>query len=155
VIFLKGPEKPKMNPRSYRPICLLNVISKFFEKIIINKLQGYRPGLADDKIQYGFREQKSTQDAINKFCTDAKETEGKYALAIYIDIKGAFVNLWWPELFINMKELNLPIWMIQVLRDYCRDRKVNLVAPGERLERTPEKNIHKDRSADRSSATYV
>lgn len=103
--------------------------------IIISKLLQYRPGLADDKIQYGFRKQKSTQDTINKFCNDIKEAEGKYAIAIYIDIKRSFRQ----SVVACTLQLNLPNWMIQVLRNYCGDRKEYFGAPGEKLKRTPNK----------------
>lgn len=48
---------------------------QIFDKITTNNLLHYRPGLADDKIQCGFREQKPTEDAINKFSNDTKEEE--------------------------------------------------------------------------------
>ena len=34
VVLLKGDDKPRSNPKSYRPICLLNIISKIFEKVL-------------------------------------------------------------------------------------------------------------------------
>jgi len=105
LILLKGPEEPKHNPRSYRSLCLLDIIGKIFEKILINRLPTLRPGLEEDHLQFGFRKKRSTQDAVNKFCDDVRRTDEKYALVIFIDIKGDFDNLWWPTLFVNMQDL--------------------------------------------------
>ena len=63
-IFKKGDKKIATN---YRPIALLPVMSKVFEKIIDKQLnlklnQG---GYIDDN-QYGFRQDHSTEDAVLK-----------------------------------------------------------------------------------------
>jgi hypothetical protein len=61
-------------PSSYRPICLLNMVREFFERIIkkrIKKNLSSTEGLNDK--QYGFRSGRSTIDATSK----AKETVEK------------------------------------------------------------------------------
>lgn len=58
VIFLKSEDKDKLNPKSYRPICLLNTISKIFEKILAIKINKKRDNLENCKLQYGFRPKK-------------------------------------------------------------------------------------------------
>ena len=37
-MFLKGEGKDEKDPRSYRPICLLSVIGKLFEKLLMKRL---------------------------------------------------------------------------------------------------------------------
>jgi len=86
--LLKSQGKTRENLRSYRPICLLNVIGKIFEKVITNILQAAREGLEHDKNQTGLRKGKSTQDAVNKFYKEIREVESKYLVAIYILILG-------------------------------------------------------------------
>jgi len=99
-----------------------------FEKIIINRLQASRTGLEEDQIQFGFRKGRSIQDALNKFYKGIKEANGKYVIAIFIDIKEAFDNLWWPALYVILKKIGIPNYLIRVLGDYCENRIVNLCA---------------------------
>jgi len=53
------------DPSNYRPISLLSVFNRIFEKIMYNRLKSY---IEDNellyKAQYGFRETFSTQHAI-------------------------------------------------------------------------------------------
>jgi hypothetical protein len=41
VIPIPKPDKDHTNPSNYRPISLLSLVSKFFEKIIIKRLQDF------------------------------------------------------------------------------------------------------------------
>ena len=62
-IFKKGS---KTEPKNYRPISLLPLISKVFEKIIHDQTQNY---LAENRIMYdyqsGFRTNHSTDFALS------------------------------------------------------------------------------------------
>lgn len=96
IILYKGQDKPKTNPKSYRPICLLNVISKIFEKVLINRINDKRENLEHCNLQYGFRRGKSTEDAINEFCEAVnrlKQDNCKYVMGVFFDIAGAFDNV--------------------------------------------------------------
>lgn len=66
VLLLKG-NKLLEQLSSYRPICLLNTVGKFFEKVIKRRLELHLSstnGLIDN--QYDFRRGKSTINAISK-----------------------------------------------------------------------------------------
>jgi len=68
--FVLLPKKGKPPCRSsYRLICLLNKTAKLFEQIIAQRLiqnlsEGESSGLGLSPDQYGFRERRSTVDAI-------------------------------------------------------------------------------------------
>ncbi|KAM8702010.1 hypothetical protein ACLKA7_000211 [Drosophila subpalustris] len=54
------------DPSAYRPLCMLDVVGKLFERIKCNRLDEEleeRRGISD--WQYGFRKKRSTIDAIN------------------------------------------------------------------------------------------
>lgn len=81
---------------NYRPISLLPILSKIFEKIAYNQLYTY---LVDNKLlfisQHGFRTNHSTEtacyeflDRINNFLDD-----GFLPLCIYLDLSKAFDSL--------------------------------------------------------------
>jgi len=61
------PGKPPEEMQSYRPICLLPVLSKLFEKLLITRIQ---PTLQDKQIipdhQFGFRKKHATIEQVHR-----------------------------------------------------------------------------------------
>lgn len=56
-----------MDPKIYRPICLLNEAGKIFERVIVDRLNNYlRDSNSLSKDQYDFRRGYSTVDAISR-----------------------------------------------------------------------------------------
>ena len=89
-IYKKGPKNDVGN---YRPISMLSVFSKIFEKLMKKHLINF----LDQKHiiipeQYGFRKGKSTYDALNVFTEDiyAALDSQRSLLSIYIDFTKAF-----------------------------------------------------------------
>ena len=129
VILKKGADKDPKNPKSYRPICLLNTLGKVQERLLCKRIKELRvlSGMSDN--QYGFRKGRSTEDAINRALHVVEESKANYIIAIFVDISGAFDNLWWPALFARLRELRTPMCLYESLKDYCRARKVNIRGP--------------------------
>ncbi|XP_045452345.1 uncharacterized protein LOC123661426 [Melitaea cinxia] len=83
----------RSNPSNYRPISVLPVMSKIFERILYNRLNAYfseKQFLS--KRQYGFRPKSSTLSAVVDLITKIKTNIDKknIALGIFIDLKKAF-----------------------------------------------------------------
>ena len=81
---------------NYRPISLLPIISKVFERILFDQMYKYfntNSLLAEQ--QYGFRKNYSTEYAAIKLVDHvSREIEsGKIPCALYIDLSKAFVTL--------------------------------------------------------------
>jgi len=88
-VLLKGGDKNEKDPKSYRPICLLSVVGKLFEKII--KLRLEDTSMAPENIsgrQFGFMPGRSTEDAIVELRRVVSSTEVRYAVALLFDISG-------------------------------------------------------------------
>jgi hypothetical protein len=106
-ILLKSIDKPKNDIKSYRPISSLCVLAKVLEKLIKNRINNhlYSNNLSDK--QFGFSHEKSTEDAINHIISLAQEMINKkqFLLIILLDIKGAFDNTSWPQIFKNQRFL--------------------------------------------------
>ena len=66
--LLKPGDREKTDPGSYRPICLLPVVGKLFEGVLLRLL---KPTLEmrSSEAQHGFREGRSTEDAITRLYT--------------------------------------------------------------------------------------
>ena len=89
-VFKSGDKKVMDN---YRPISLLNVFSKIFEKIVASRLNLY---LDNNKLlnthQFGFRKKHSTTHPLikfNNFLAKANN-EKQFAVSIFCDLRKAF-----------------------------------------------------------------
>nr|XP_012227646.1 PREDICTED: uncharacterized protein LOC105675229 [Linepithema humile] len=101
LVLLRKKGKPAEQPSAYRPICLLDEVGKLFEKIIAGRIVQHLsqdvPNLLED--QFGFREGRSTTDAIThlRALSDQIVGEGDVALAVSLDIVNAFNSLPWEH----------------------------------------------------------
>lgn len=76
--------------------------------------------------QYGFVPGKSTIDALLKYKNTIVQSRSKYIMTIFVDIKGAFDNVWWPGLIKNMRNKNLPQHIIALTKSYLTNRNVTI-----------------------------
>ena len=83
----------KTDPNNYRPISLLPVISKIYERIIYNRINHF---LNKHKVlnenQFGFRKRHSCEDAILLLTETIRKAldENMKTISCYIDLKKAF-----------------------------------------------------------------
>lgn len=91
--------KPSDLPSSYRLIYLLDELSKGLKRIIAGRIVRHikirGPKLSDR--QYGFREGRSTIDAVMEVrdFTESETDQGGVVLAVSLDIANAFNSLQW------------------------------------------------------------
>ena len=118
------PGKPLENATSYRPISLLPVLSKVFEKLFLIRL---KPILASKALipnhQFGFREDHSTIEQVHivyNIIRNALERK-EYCTAAYVDITQAFDKVWHIGLLYKLK-LKLPYQFFEILRSYLSER---------------------------------
>ena len=126
-VFLEGEGKDEKDPRSYRPICLLSVIGKLFEKLLMKRLKQMvlGPGRISAR-QFGFTPRKATEDAIVVLRRIVDTSENRYEVALLFDISGAFDNVWWPLVFKSLRERGCPRNVFEVLKSYFDNRRVGL-----------------------------
>ncbi len=88
-VFKKGDVTDLNN---YRPIALLPVISKIFEKVINLQLENVVDNVFIDDNQFGFRKGYSTEDAAIKFVNEVQKElrANKHVVTIYVDVSKAF-----------------------------------------------------------------
>jgi len=127
VILLKEEGRDITLAKSYRPICLLDTAGKTFERVLNQRLlEVCQP----EPEQYGFVRGRSTEGALVANTDCVTSAASKYQLALFVDISGAFDNLWWPSLFEELRRRGTPTYLYCLLRDYCRDREVTLTTLG-------------------------
>lgn len=133
-IILKGKDKDKKQLNSYRPISLLPTMSKIFELIILERIKIiYKDSNLANDNQYGFKKGKSTEDAISHLIRSIKDSEKKY-VALFIDIQGAFDNLWWPSIKDKLIQSNCSI-MLKLASSYFKNRKIIVSSKFENITR--------------------
>ena len=90
-IFKSGD---KGNMSNYRPISIILVFSKVFERVMYNRVYNHldSKGLLSEKQFGGFRGINSTEHAILQLTRDITDSfeKGEYTLGVFIDLSKAF-----------------------------------------------------------------
>jgi hypothetical protein len=120
-VFKKGD---KTNLNNYRPISLLPVISKIFEKVLNAQLTKIIDAGYIDKNQFGFRRNHSTEDAVIKFVNKIEEdlSLGKHVASVYIDVSKAFDSCNHKILLNKIRKTGLGTKGLNLMENYLKDR---------------------------------
>ncbi|CAH2086206.1 unnamed protein product [Euphydryas editha] len=125
--------KPPEEVTSYRPISLLPVLSKMFERILLSRIL---PILNENQVipkhQFGFRQQHSTIEQVHRVCEKIRSSfENKeYCSAVFLDIQAAFNKVWHKGLLYKIKAF-LPHSFYLLLESYLTDRIFQVREDGE------------------------
>jgi len=118
----------------------LPTIGKFYERIIVDRIQTYYEDLGlNSERQFGFKKKKSTEDAFITLRRGVTETSKKYVVAVFVDIEGAFDNLWWPSLITRVIESECSGTLLSILKSYFNNRKMMVRTKFDKMERQMER----------------
>ena len=124
-IFKKGDKQLIQN---YRPISLLPICGKIFEKIVFNNLYKHR------KNQSGFQPGDSTTnqqiDLFNDIHRAFDSTKSLEIRAIFLDISKAFDKVWHDGLIFNMRQNGVSGRLFKFFQNYLNNRKQRVVING-------------------------
>lgn len=124
VIMIPKPGKSPQEVTSYRPISLLPIISKLFEKLLIRRI---KPIIEDRKLipnyQFGFREKHSTIDQVHRITNIIERTleEKKVCSTVFLDVAQAFDKVWHKGLIYKLRKM-LPKQFADILESYLTER---------------------------------
>ena len=112
VVLLSKENKPPDEPSSYRPLCMLDIAGKLFQRIISVRLEAaiQQVGSLCDN-QFGFRKGRSTIDAINRVVAVAKNAVSgswctkRMCAMIGLDIRNAFNTARWDKIMTTVRIL--------------------------------------------------
>lgn len=124
IIMIHKHGKPPHEHTSYRPISLLPVLAKLFEKLLATRLMKI---ITDNNLfpdhQFGFREKHSTIEQVHRVVDIVNKTfeEKKYCSALFLDVSQAFDKVWHEGLLFKIK-MNVPDSMFTILKSYLEER---------------------------------
>ena len=131
-IFKKGN---KQLIKNYRPISLLPICGKMFEKIIFNNLYSYlETNNLITKNQSGFRPGDSTTNQLLYLVNEIHEAfENPKSLevrAVFLDISKAFDKVWHDGLIFKLKQNGISGSLLKLFENYLLNRKQRVVLNG-------------------------
>ena len=125
IIMILKKDKPAEHISSYRPISLINCLSKWLEKIINTKLQNWAEKHNILPLcQAGFRKNRSCQDQI--FRITQQVTNGfnhkQLTRAIFFDLEKAFDKASHQGLLLRLKQHNLTKILFEWISNFLKNR---------------------------------
>ena len=131
-IFKKG-DKPLI--KNYRPISLLPICGKIFEKLIFNHLYSYlHTNNLITKNQSGFRPGDSTTNQLSYLIDEIHPafdcTESFEVRAAFLDISKAFDKVWHEGLVFKLAQNGISGSLLKLFQNYLSNRKQRVVLNG-------------------------
>ena len=131
-IFKKGD---KQSIKNYRPISLIPICGKMFEKIIFNNLYRYlNANNLITKNQSGFRPGDSTTNQllylVNEIHQAFVDPTSLELRAVFLDISKAFDKVWHEGLIVKLKQNGISGSLLKLFENYLDNRKQRVVLNG-------------------------
>jgi hypothetical protein len=125
LVLLREEGRPPDSPSGCTPICLLDEMGKLLERMIAARLEAHmrqRERGWHDRL-YGFRQGRSTIDAVKHARRSAQEmvTRQGVALAVSLDITNAFNTIPWDRIIKVLRHYRVPKYLVEVIKTYLSD----------------------------------
>ena len=130
--------------KNYRPVSLLSVVSKVFEKLVNNRIVDHQEkyDLFSD-FQYGFRSSRSTadlltvvSDRIARFFNRSGPTR-----AVVLDISKAFDRVWYAGLLHKLKCYGISGQIFGLVSSFLSNRQLRVVLDGKSSQEHPVRGL--------------
>ncbi len=120
------PKKPKITGLiDYRPVALMSVVMKSFEKLVLAYLKDITGPLLDP-LQFAYRANRSVDDAVNMglhFVLQNLDKSGTYVRILFLDFSSAFNTLIPTLLQTKLTQLSVPSSICQWITKFLTDRQ--------------------------------
>ena len=126
--------------KNYRPVSLLSVVSKVFEKLVNNRIVDHleKCGLFSN-FQYGFRSSRSTADlrtVVSDRIARAFSRSGA-TQAVALDISKAFDRVWHAGLLHELKSYGISGQIFGLISSFLSNRQLPVVLDGKSSQEYP------------------
>ena len=115
--------------KSQRPITLLPVLGKIFEKILLRHFNHDKQDGWFNRAQRGFIKGSSTEAALFHLRSRIQSnlnSPNKGLVAISLDIAAAFDKAWHPSILKNLHDKKMPLHYIKLIASFLSDRITSL-----------------------------
>lgn len=125
IVPIPKPGKDHALACNYRPISLLNSLSKILEKLMLHRLQSH---ISAHNIlineQFGFRTGHSTDHQLLRVTNHIKESlRARHSTGmITFDIEKAFDSVWHKGLLYKLSCLKFPLYLIKIIQSFISNR---------------------------------
>ena len=126
--------------KNYRPVSLLSVVSKVFEKLVNNRIVHNleKCGLFSD-FQYGFRSSRSTADLLTVVSDRIARAfiRSGTTRAVALDISKAFDRVWHAGLLHKLKSYGISGQIFGLISSFLSNRRLRVVLDGKSSQEYP------------------
>ncbi len=128
-------KESRQNKKNYRPISLLPIFGKVFEKILFDGIYGHlnENGLITSR-QSGFRPGDSTINQLlsitHKIYSAFEEIPSHETRAVFLDLSKAFDRVWHEGLLYKLQCSGIDGNLLSLIRNYLANRKQRVVLNG-------------------------
>ena len=125
---------------NYRPVSLLSVLSKVFEKLVNNRIADHleKCGLFSD-FQYGFRSSRSTADLLTVVSDRTARAFNRSGTtrAVALDISKASDRVWHAGLLHILKSYGISGQIFGLISSFLSNRRLRVVLDGKSSQEYP------------------
>ena len=137
-VFKNVGERP--TAKNYRPVSLLFVVSKVFEKLVNNRIVDHleKCGLFSD-FQYGFRSSRSTADLLTVVSDRIARAFNRSGATrvVALDISKAFDRVWHAGLLHKLKSYGISGQIFGLISPILSNRRLRVVLDGKSSQEYP------------------
>ena len=141
LVLKKANKESYVSAGSFRPISILNALSKLFERVVHARL---RLLVESNKwfspARHGFRPRRSTESACIELISLIEESfrQRKIVACAFLDIKSAFDAAWHPAILRGLIAKGCPSYLAELVRCFLHDRSATLSSADASLTRKLE-----------------
>lgn len=137
---VKKPGKSASDSASYRGVSLLSVLSKIFERVILQRfLKHIEENHLLPDFQFGFRAGHSTTQQIARVIQLIRSGFQQQLSTgmVLLDLSCAFDSVWHEGLIFKMYQSSFPIYLVKLMRSFLKNRTF-CVRVGKSVSRTQQ-----------------
>jgi retron-type reverse transcriptase len=120
-------------------------MGKLFERVIAARLEAHILQRMPrwHEMQFGFRQGRSTVDAVKQVRFMAEDTVSReeVALAVSLDVTNAFNVIPWARIIEALRHFEVPAYLVGVIRTYLNDRWISYTGRNGEERRPVERGV--------------
>ena len=125
--------RERSTAKNYRPVRLLSVVSKVFEKLVNNRIFDHLDKCVFfSDFQYGFRSSRSTANLLTVVSDRIARAFNKSGAtgAVALDISKAFDKIWHAVLLHKLKSYGISGQIFSLISSFLSNRRLQVVLDG-------------------------